>query len=144
MIELPDLSAIATDGMVWTTPAETRKELHAAIGRYSTTASGLVRTYPSLGPYQSFNNFLKASGEFGGSGNQCYHPAEAFVEQLRVVERRAKTKKRLHLEQEVSAGRLDRRTGGPDLGLDPQGKYWQFPGDSMQMDALGRYGIVRG
>ena len=36
---------------------------------------------------------------------------------------------------------MDRRTGGPHLGLDPDGKrgIWVMPGMGLQKDNLGRY-----
>ena len=58
-------------------------------------------------PYQSFNNFMKASGDFGGRDNQCYHPAADLVERLRLATGKAKSKKRKALEAEVDAGIVD-------------------------------------
>ena len=93
-------------------------------------------------PYQSFNNFVKAGGQWGGKDNQAYHPAAALVEKVRIALGKPKSAKRKALEAEVAAGDVSRRTGGPNLGLDPDGKYWMMPGARFTKDSLGRMQIV--
>ena len=106
--------------------------------KYDVSVVMLVRAASM--PYQSFNNFMKASGDFGGRDNQCYHPAADLVERLRLATGKAKSKKRKALEAEVDAGIVDSRSGGPKLGLDPHGKYWMPVGAPFRMtkDSLGR------
>ena len=41
----------------------------------------------------------------------------------------------------IATGRVDRCTGGPLLGLDPNKRYMVFPGAHMTKDALGRHTI---
>ena len=53
-----------------------------------------------------------------------------------------KSAKRKALEAEVAAGQVSRRTGGPNLGLDPDGKFWTMPGAHFKKDALGRMYIA--
>lgn len=65
---LPDVSAISTDGTVYQTPAEVRKELRTTLTKYDASVAALARA--ATVPYQSFNNFMKATGEFGGRDNQ--------------------------------------------------------------------------
>ena len=124
--------------MTYLTPAEVRKELRAALQKYDASVATLARAASM--PYQSFNNFMKASGDFGGRDNQCYHPAADLVERLRLATGKAKSKKRKALEAEVDAGIVDSRSGGPKLGLDPHGKYWMPVGAPFRMtkDSLGR------
>ena len=43
-------------------------------------------------PYQSFNNFMKATGDFGGRDNQAYHPAAQLVEKVRLATGKDKSK----------------------------------------------------
>jgi len=137
-LPLPDTAGVSTDGMTYLTPAEVRKELRAALQKYDASVATLARAASM--PYQSFNNFMKASGDFGGRDNQCYHPAADLVERLRLATGKAKSKKRKALEAEVDAGIVDSRSGGPKLGLDPHGKYWMPVGAPFRMtkDSLGR------
>ena len=106
--------------------------------KYATSVAALARAAEV--PYQSFNNFMKATGDFGGRDNQAYAPAAALVERLRIATGKPKSKKRKALEAEVEEGVVDRRTGGPKLGLDPHGKYLTFGGAPLHMtkDNLGR------
>ena len=69
----PDVSGVTTDGQTYQTPAEVRKELRTALQKYNASVATLARAAGM--PYQSFNNFMKATGDFGGRDNQCYHPA---------------------------------------------------------------------
>ena len=85
-------------------------------------------------PYQSFNNFMKASGSHGGSENQAYRPAAQLSEKLRLQAGKPKSKKRKVLEAE-----MDSNPGrAPFLGLDPNKKYWCMPGAHFGKDAAGR------
>ena len=83
---------------------------------------------------------MKATGDFGGRDNQAYHPAAQLVEKVRLATGKDKSKKRKALEAEMDSGICDRRTGGPRLGLDPNGKYLMPAGSPFHMvkDALGR------
>jgi len=73
-------------------------------------------------PYQSFCIFCKAGGEFGGEGNQAYHPAADLVEKFRIAQGKAKSKKRMALEEEMKSGRGG-RDGQPFLGVNPDQKF---------------------
>ena len=75
----------------------------------------------------------------------AYQPAAELVERLRVATGKEKSKKRKALEAEVADGVVDRRTGGPKLGLDPNGKYWVPAGMPLYFtkDALGRNVMAR-
>jgi hypothetical protein len=139
---LPDLSAVMTDGITYQTPAEVRKELQAYLQKHTGSVATLARAAEV--PYQSFNNFMKAKGDFGGRDNMSYHPAAELVEKLRVATDKPKSKKRKALEAEMDAGIVDRRTGGPKLGLDPSKKYIVPAGMSLYMkkDSLGRNSIA--
>lgn len=140
---LPDVSSFSTDGTTYHTPAEVRKELRTALTKYDASVAALARA--ASVPYQSFNNFMKATGEFGGRDNQSYHPAAELVERLRLATGKEKSKKRKALEAEVADGIVDRRTGGPKLGLDPEGKYLVPAGMPLYFtkDALGRNVMAR-
>ena len=81
------------------------------------------------------------AGDFGGEGNQAYHPAAELAEKFRIARGKGKGTKRSALEAEVATGRVDRCTGGPLLGLDPNKRYMVFPGAHMTKDALGRHTI---
>ena len=135
---LPDLSGVEVDDTVFETPGEVRKSLRGALSTYKTSVAELARLAGV--PYQSFNNFMKASGSHGGSENQAYRPAAALSEKLRVKTARGKTKKRKAIEAELAAqpGRK------PFLGLDPNGKYWAMPGARFEKDAVGRHTITYG
>ena len=50
---------------------------------FTTSVAGLARAAGV--PYQSFNNFVKAGGAWGGKDNQAYHPAAALVEKVRIA-----------------------------------------------------------
>ena len=50
-----------------------RKELRTALTKYDASVAALARA--ASVPYQSFNNFMKATGEFGGRDNQGEHAA---------------------------------------------------------------------
>jgi hypothetical protein len=115
-----------------------RKSLRTALSTYKTSVAELARLAGV--PYQSFNNFMKASGSHGGSENQAYRPAAKLSEKLRVKTAKAKTKKRKALEAEMDAnpGRA------PFLGLDPNKKYWALPGAAFAKDAVGRTTITYG
>ena len=67
-------------------------------------------------------------------------PAE-LAEKFRIARGKGKGTKRSALEAEVATGRVDRCTGGPLLGLDPNKRYMVFPGAHMTKDALGRHTI---
>jgi hypothetical protein len=136
---IPDLSTTETDGITFLTPGETRKALREALKKHGESVAILTRL--AAVPYQSFNNFMKASGEFGGNENQAYHPAATLAEKLRIATGKPKTKKRKALEAEMEVGAGNPRTGGPNLGLDPNGKYLVLPGAGLAKDSLGRYTI---
>ena len=140
---LPDVSAVSTDGTTYHTPAEVRKELRTALSKFDSSVAALARA--ANVPYQSFNNFMKATGDFGGRDNQAYHPAAALVERLRLATGKEKSKKRKALEAEVADGIVDRRTGGPKLGLDPNAKYLVPAGMPLYFtrDELGRNVMAR-
>ena len=53
-----------------------------------------------------------------------------------------KSAKRKALEEEVAKGVVNIRTGGPKLGLDPNGSFFCMPGAYMAKDALGRHYIA--
>ena len=61
---------------------------------------------------------------------------------MRIVLRKPKSAKRKALEAEVANGEVHHRTGGPKLGLDPDGSYFAPAGAYMAKDALGRYFIT--
>ena len=136
--DLPDLAGVDVVDAVFETPGEVRKSLRAALSTYKTSVAELARLAGV--PYQSFNNFMKASGSHGGSENQAYRPAAKLSEKLRVKTAKAKTKKRKALEAEMDAnpGRA------PFLGLDPNKKYWALPGAAFAKDAVGRTTITYG
>lgn len=137
----PDLSGVTLeDDHVWQTPGEVRKELRTIMTKYDVSVSSLARAQGL--PYQSLLKFTQASDEWAASGNQCYPSAAAIVEKVRLVEGRPKSAKRKALEQEVASGETDRRSGGPNLGMDPNGKYWMMPGARMVKDSLGRHSIT--
>ena len=134
---LPDVSGTRLeDNFTWLTPSEVRKALQDLQLSHATTVAGLARAAGV--PYQSFNNFVKAGGAWGGKDNQAYHPAAALVEKVRIALGKPKSAKRKALEAEVAAGDVSRRTGGPNLGLDPDGKYYTMPGAHFSKDSLGR------
>ena len=134
---LPDVSGTRLeDNFTWLTPSEVRKALQDLQLSHATTVAGLARAAGV--PYQSFNNFVKAGGAWGGKDNQAYHPAAALVEKVRIALGKPKSAKRKALEAEVAAGDVSRRTGGPNLGLDPYGKYYTMPGAHFSNDSLGR------
>lgn len=133
---LPDVSSITTDGLLYLTPGETRKELRSFLQKYAGSIAELGRLAGV--PVQSFNKFMNDAGEFGGQGNQAYGPAATLVERFRIATGGAKSKKRKALEDEVSRGIVN-SDGGPRLGLDPHGKYLAPAGASMSKDELGRY-----
>ena len=68
--------------------------------------------------------------------------AAALVEKLRIALAKPKSSKRKALEAEVAAGKVSRRTGGPNLGVDPDGKFYCLPGAHLAKDALGRHYIA--
>lgn len=103
---LPDVSGVSTDGTTYQTPAEVRKELRAVLSKYDSSVAALARAADV--PYQSFNNFMKATGDFGGRDNQAYHPAAEIVERLRLATGKEKSKKRKALEAEMEEGVCDR------------------------------------
>ena len=140
---LPDVSTFSTDGTVFQTPAEVRKDLRNVLQKYDASVASLARAASM--PYQSFNNFMKATGDFGGRDNQCYHPAAELVEKLRLATGKDKSKKRKALEAEMDSGIVDRRTGGPKLGLDPTKKYLMPAASPLYMtkDELGRNVFAR-
>ena len=138
--KLPDISGIETDGRTWLTPGEVRRELRALLQAYDTSVAALARLADV--PYQSFMKFCNIdAGDFGGEGNQAYHPAAELAEKFRIARGKGKGTKRSALEAEVATGRVDRCTGGPLLGLDPNKRYMVFPGAHMTKDALGRHTI---
>lgn len=138
---LPSLAdAVADDEYTWQTPGEVRKSLQDVLNSHSTSVAALARE--ANVPYQSFNNFMKAGGVWGGKDNQAYTKAATLVERLRIALGRPKSAKRKALEDEVSRGIVSRRTGGPNLGLDPDGKYFCTSGSYMAKDSLGRYKLV--
>ena len=99
--------------------------------------ASMPRIYSSSIFLQSFNNFMKAAGDFGGSENQAYHPAAALAEKLRIAADKPKSKKRKAIEAEADAS-----GARPRLGLDPNGKYWAMPGAFMTKDSLGRHTLA--
>ena len=127
------------NGYTWLTPGEVRKGLQDLVLSHDTSVAGLARAAGVH--YQSFNNFTKAGGAWGGKDNQAYHPAAALVEKVRIALGKPKSAKRKALEAEVADGIVSRRTGGPNLGLDPDGKYLMLAGMRMTKDSLGRYSI---
>jgi hypothetical protein len=138
--KLPDISGVETDGRTWLTPGEVRRELRALLQAYDTSVAALARLADV--PYQSFMKFCNIdAGDFGGEGNQAYHPAAELAEKFRIARGKGKGTKRSALEAEVATGRVDRCTGGPLLGLDPNKRYMVFPGAHMTKDALGRHTI---
>ncbi len=159
---LPDVSGIQLESEhTWLTPSEARampcktcsartaqashgwqvrKALQDVQLSHSTSVAGLARAAGV--PYQSFNNFVKAGGAWGGKDNQAYHPAAALVERVRIALGKPKSAKRKALEAEVASGEVSRRTGGPNLGLDPDGKFYTFPGARFAKDSLGRMYIA--
>ena len=140
---LPDVSPYSTDGITFQTPHEVRKDLRSALQKFDSSVAALARAADV--PYQSFNNFMKATGEFGGRDNQAYHPAAQLVERLRLATGKEKSKKRKALEAEMDDGIVDRHTGGPKLGLDPNGKYLVPAGMPLffTKDELGRNVMAR-
>ena len=122
---LPDISCIETDGLTDLTPSETRREIIKVLKEFKTSAAQLSRLANT--PYQSANLFLKAGGDYGGVDNQAYHPLANLVEKLRSACKKSKSKKRVELEAEVAAGRVQ-RNGQPFLGADPSGKFLCRPG----------------
>lgn len=138
--ELPDVTNTRLESEhTWLTPSEVRKALQDLQMSHSTSVAGLARAAGV--PYQSFNNFVKAGGAWGGKDNQSYHPAAALVEKVRIALGKPKSTKRKALEAEVAAGDVCRRTGGPRLGLDPDGRFWCMPGARFVKDSLGRLTI---
>ena len=137
---LPDVSKVSLeDGHTWLTPGEVRKGLQDLMISHDTSVAGLARAAGVA--YQSFNNFVKAGGAWGGKDNQSYHSAAALVEKVRIALGKPKSSKRKALEAEVANGVVSWRTGGPKLGLDPNGKYYARPGMRMVKDSLGRYSL---
>ncbi|KAJ1632237.1 hypothetical protein T492DRAFT_838532 [Pavlovales sp. CCMP2436] len=73
-----------------------------------------------------------------------YHPAAKLIEKVRIAAGKPKSSKRAALEEEMAAGicsheaRSASGAGGPNLGLDPNGRYWMEPGVRIVKDALGR------
>ena len=67
---------------------------------HSTSVAGLARAAGV--PYQSFNNFVKAGGAWGGRDNQSYHPAAALVEKVRIALGKPKSAKRKALAEKES------------------------------------------
>ena len=135
---LPSIADVTTNNIVYQTPGEVRKELRTVLQKYDASVASLARAADV--PYQSFNNFMKATGDFGGRDNQAYQPAATLVEKLRIATGKPKSKKRTALEAEMDEGIVDRRTGGPRLGLDPNKKYL-VPAHTplyMAKDHLGR------
>ena len=74
----------------------------------------------------------KSTSSFEQNVEQLAKPAEALVRQLHGACR--------EVEAEMDAGVVDRRTGGPKLGLDPNGRYIVPASTPLYMtkDALGR------
>lgn len=139
--ELPDVTNFRLESEhTWLTPSEVRKALQDLQMSHSTSVAGLARAAGV--PYQSFNNFVKAGGAWGGRDNQSYHPAAALVEKVRIALGKPKSAKRKALEAEVAAGDVSYRTGGPNLGLDPDGRFYCMPGARFVKDSLGRMTIV--
>jgi hypothetical protein len=135
---LPDVRTTQLEnGHTWLTPGEVRKGLQDLQLTFDTSVAGLARMADV--PYQSFNNFVKAGGMWGAKDNQAYPRAAALVEKVRIQLQKPKSAKRKALEAEVEAGIVHHRTGGPKLGLDPDGKYYGPPGAYMAKDSLGRH-----
>ena len=61
---------------------------------------------------------------------------------MRIALGKPKSAKRKALEAEVAAGDVSYRTGGPNLGLDPDGRFYCMPGARFVKDSLGRMTIV--
>ena len=81
---LPDVSSTQLESEhTWLTPSEVRKALQDLQLSFTTSVAGLARAAGV--PYQSFNNFVKAGGAWGGKDNQAYHPAAALVEKVRIA-----------------------------------------------------------
>lgn len=137
VVDMPDISGVVTDGFTYLTPEETRRQLRALLKLYQTSNAALAKLADA--PYQSFNLFLKATGEFGGEKNQVYHRAAQLVEKFRIARGQPKSQKRLGIEAELKAGRTN-FDGSPFLGVDPHSKVLCMEGTRpvMARDALGR------
>lgn len=136
-LEMPNISGVLTDGFTYLTPEETRRQLRVLLKLYQTSNAALAKL--ANVPYQSFNLFLKATGEFGGGKNQVYHPAAQLVEKIRIARGQPKSQKRLGIEAEIRAGRTN-FDGSPFLGMDPNSKVLCMKGTCpvMARDSLGR------
>mmetsp|Transcript_25424 Transcript_25424/g.73338 ORF Transcript_25424/g.73338 Transcript_25424/m.73338 type:complete len:305 (-) Transcript_25424:237-1151(-) len=133
----PNISAVTTDGLTYLTPGETRRELSKLLKGHEMSLAALARLAGV--PAQSLTQFCKAGGDFGAAGNRAYRPAAELVEKVRVALKMPKSKKRLGLEAEVAAGRVE-PDGQPFLGVNPKERCFCLAGDRpvLVRDALGR------
>ena len=54
-------------------------------------------------PGAPVGRFLQQGGDFGGEEMEFYHPCALFIDKVRVLEKRPKSKKRKALEEEAEA-----------------------------------------